>query len=293
MQTMNTETLNAQFGIEDSISFKEYHHTTIAELKSNNASAKLSLYGAHVLSFIPNNQEEILFVSPHAVYKEGKAIRGGIPVCWPWFNAHPVDQSLPSHGFARISHWSVINTSSGADKLSIELQLKANANTMQLWPYQFEARLLVTLTDKLKVELSTFNNDNKPFDVSAALHSYFNITDINNVSLEGLKDAHYQDDVLGCAGKQTETQLLFNQRTDRRYYSKGKTIIHDKQRNIGVEKAGSGITVVWNPGKDLAMQMLDLLDGYKNMLCVEAANSLDDTITIEPGNKHTLSTTIG
>lgn len=290
---MNPEVLNNQFGIEDKLAFQDFQHTIIAELKHKQATAKVSLYGAHVLSYISESGEEILFVSPQAVYKEGKAIRGGIPICWPWFNAHPIDPSLPSHGFARISTWEVISSSANDEETQLELGLSSNEHTLKLWPYQFEARLVIQLGNRLTVKLKTINKDDKPFDVSAALHSYFNISDINTVTLEGLADTEYVDDVAQSTGLQADELLRFGQRTDRRYITAGKAIINDGEKQITVEKQGSGITVVWNPGEELAMQMPDLLEGYKNMLCVEAANSLDDTIIIQPGNEHILSTTIG
>ncbi|MBS2213704.1 D-hexose-6-phosphate mutarotase [Carboxylicivirga mesophila] len=289
---MNPELLNKQFGIAGKITFQPFEHSIAAELQSKFATAKVSLYGAHVLSFIPKDQDDVLFVSPKAIYKDEKAIRGGIPVCWPWFGPHPVDSSLPSHGFARISNWAVINTSASDEEVSIELGLTSNAETMRLWPYQFEASLLIKLSKELTVELTTRNSDNKPFEVSAALHSYFNISDIDTVTLEGLSGVNYLDDVTNANGHQTAKLLSFGQRTDRRYRTSGKAIIHDSKRDISVKKSGSGITVVWNPGAELAMQMGDLAEHYKNMLCVEAANSLDDTIVIQPGMSHTLATTI-
>lgn len=292
-QTMNSEVLNTQFGIENKLSFEPFKHTVVAELKSHCSSAKVSLYGAHVLSFIPDGQKDILFVSPHAIYQEGKAIRGGIPVCWPWFNAHPTDATKPSHGFARISSWTVISSSSTTEETTLELGLSSSDETIKLWPYQFEARLTIKLSNKLSVELTTTNTDNKPFDISAALHTYFNISDINTVTLEGLEGKAFKDDVANGEGIQQDQLLTFGPRTDRRYQAQGKAIIHDANRDIEVDKGGSGITVVWNPGEELAMQMPDLLNGYKKMLCVEAANSLDDTVTLAPGQQHTLSTTAG
>jgi glucose-6-phosphate 1-epimerase len=252
----------------------------------------VSLYGAHVLSFIPDGQEDIIFVSPHAVYQDGKAIRGGIPVCWPWFNAHPVDKSLPSHGFARTSTWKVIHTSANNDETQIELGLNSNADTLKLWPYQFEARLTIKLGRQLKVELSTINKDDKAFEVSGALHTYFNVSDILNVQLEGLQGAGYFDAVINDKAVQNDKLLSFEQYTNRMYGSTEKCLIHDKNRSIEVDKSGSGMTVVWNPGEELANKMPDLLEGYKTMLCVEAANCLEDTITIQPGQKHTLTTTL-
>ncbi len=290
---MNAEVLNTQWGIDNNISFQPFEHTVVARLTNKHATATISLYGAHVLSFIPNDQDDLLFVSPYAVYQEGKAIRGGIPICWPWFNAHPVDPSLPSHGFARISTWRVNASSADEEKIQLELMFSSNADTLKLWPCHFEAKLMVTLTDHLSVALTTVNKGNKPFDVSAALHSYFNISDIQTVTLEGLENTPYKDDVANVETTQKDQLLSFGQRTDRRYHSASKAIIHDANRNITIDKSGSKITVVWNPGEELAMKMPDLLDGYKNMLCVEAANSLDDTITIQPGQQHTLSTILG
>ncbi len=290
---MNPEVLNTQFGIANKITFQPFEHTIVAELQNQHATARVALYGAHVLSFIPNKQEDILFVSPNAVFKDGKAIRGGIPVCWPWFGSHPVDATLPSHGFARISNWEVINTSANDETVSIELGLSANSATMQLWPYRFEASLLVKMGKQLTVELKTRNTDNKLFEVSAALHSYFNISDIEKVTLEGLANVEYLDDVENASGHQSEQLLCFGQRFDRRYKTSDTAIIHDQKRDITIAKSGSQITVVWNPGEELAMQMSDLAEGYRNMLCVEAANSLDDTITIQPGQEHILSTIIG
>ncbi|WP_430817628.1 D-hexose-6-phosphate mutarotase [Carboxylicivirga sp. RSCT41] len=290
---MNSEVLNTQFGIENSISFQPFEHTVIAELKTDCSTAKVSLYGAHVLSFIPDGQEDILFVSPHAVFQDGKAIRGGVPVCWPWFNAHPVDKSLPSHGFARTSSWQVVHTSANDQETCIELALYSNEQTLKLWPYEFEARLMIKLDHQLKIELTTFNKDIKAFDVSGALHSYFNVSDILNVQLQGLHGADYFDSVINASAVENNELLSFEQYTNRMYSSTQKCVIHDKNRTIEVDKSGSGMTVVWNPGEELANKMPDLLEGYKNMLCVEAANCLEDTITIQAGQKHTLSTTFG
>lgn len=289
---MNPEVLNTQFGIANKITFHPFEHTIIAELQSDHATAKVSLYGAHVLNFVPKGQDDVLFISSKAVFRNDKAIRGGIPVCWPWFGPHPVDTSLPSHGFARISNWEVIDTSASDETVSIELGLSANAQTMQLWPYRFEASLHVKVGRQLTVELHTRNTDDKPFDISAALHSYFNISDINTVNLEGLADVNYLDDVTNASGRQSEQLLTFGERIDRRYHTSGAAIIHDRHRTIRIEKSGSGITVVWNPGKELALQMSDLGEDYKNMLCVEAANSLDNNIIIQPGQTHTLATII-
>ena len=292
---MNIATLNTQYGIDKKVSFKAYQHTIVAEITSVHSTTRVSLYGGQVLSFIPNGEKDLLFMSSASTFQEGKAIRGGIPVCWPWFGAHPVDHSLPSHGFARISTWTVLNTQEAGDDVVLTLGLSANAETLKLWPYHFEAELEVRAGKTLSVSLKTRNTDTKAFEISAALHSYFNISNIEAIQLEGLCNCNYLDDVNNSEGKQQEERLSITGRIDRRYRNTTANChIHDNNRIIKVGKKGSQITVVWNPGAELTKQMADLGDlDYRNMLCVEAANSLEDTISVLPGQQHILNTTIG
>lgn len=111
--------LNTTYGIDNQLTFSEEKHMIVANIKSKYASAKISLYGAHVLSFTPKDERDLIFLSQDAFYQNGKAIRGGIPVCWPWFGAHPENKNLPSHGFARLSNWEVIQSSSSNGEVQI------------------------------------------------------------------------------------------------------------------------------------------------------------------------------
>lgn len=291
---MQLKELNEQYGIDGALEFQSEQHTEMAYIKTAYSTAKVSIYGAQVLSFIPKGKDDLLFVSSQSFYQEGKAIRGGIPVCWPWFNAHPTDSTKPSHGFARISSWEVLSTKKEGDEVVISLGLKSDDRTKDFFPYDFEAVLEVTVGKSLNVELTTTNVDSKPFDVSAALHTYFNIFDIASVKLRGLHKTAYKDDVLGIDAVQEDEMVTFSGRTDRRYKeTEADVSIIDVNKNIKVGKKGSKITVVWNPGAELASQMVDLgNDDYKKMVCVESANSLNDTITIQPGTSHCLGTTI-
>jgi len=291
---MTLSELNKQYGIDQKVSFKDYQHTIVAEINSNSSTAQVSLYGAQVLSFIPSGNEDTLFMSSKSLFVEGKAIRGGIPICWPWFGAHPVDGSLPSHGFARIMTWEVIGTKEEGNEVVLTLGLSSNAETLSLWPYQFEAQLEVRVGQTLSVALKTINTDNKAFEISAALHSYFKVSDINNIALSGLANTTFLDDVKEKEGLQREDQLLISERIDRRYrQSTSECYIKDGYTNTKIAKEGSQITVVWNPGAELSRQMADLGDAdYLNMICVEAANSLEDTITVQAGKQHVLKTTI-
>ena len=291
---MQLKELNEQYGIDGALEFQSEHHTEMAYIKTAYSTAKVSIYGAQVLSFIPKGKDDLLFVSSKSFYQEGKAIRGGIPVCWPWFNAHPTDSTKPSHGFARISSWEVLYTKKEGDEVVISLGLKSDDRTKGFFPYDFEAVLEVTIGKSLNVELTTKNVDSKPFDVSAALHTYFNISDIATIKLHGLHKTAYKDDVLGIDAVQEDEMVTFSGRTDRRYKeTAGEVSIIDADKTIKVGKKGSKITAVWNPGAELASQMADLgNEDYKKMVCVESANSLNDTITLQPGTSHCLGTTI-
>ncbi|MCU4173500.1 D-hexose-6-phosphate mutarotase [Carboxylicivirga sp. N1Y90] len=291
---MDLITLNKEYGCNDNIRFIDEYHTIIAEIKNKYATVKVSLYGAQVLSFKPHDQDEILFMSSQSYFEDGKAIRGGIPVCWPWFGSHPNNEELPSHGFARISTWKVVSCLSTNDAVTLKLGLTSNASTLKLWPFVFNAELVVKLGKELSVSLITTNKNDVPFEISSALHSYFKLSDFSDTSLKGLKDTAFLDDVSEKEGLQKEELLRFSDRIDCRYRrTESPCLINDKDRQIKVEKRGSEITVVWNPGKQLSAEMKDLGDqDYKHMLCVEAANSLEDTITVQAGKKHTLETII-
>lgn len=291
---MNLELLNKQFAISNKVNFKSYKHTIVAEIESPVSTATISLYGAQVLSFKANKQDELLFMSSKSAFENGKAIRGGIPVCWPWFGANTTDPSLPSHGFARNSIWDVVNTRETENEVIIVLGLKSNEDTLKMWPYLFNTTLEIKVGSELTVSLKTTNTDNKPFNISAALHSYFLISDIETVKLEGLESTAYFNNLNQTNEIQKDDILTFSERTDRQY-KKTKTtcIIHDTERKIRVGKEGSHTTVVWNPGAELSKEMIDLGDlDYKKMLCVEASNSLENSIDILPQQSHTLTTII-
>lgn len=288
--------LNNTFGITNQLSFSEEKHMIVANIETKYARAKISLYGAQVLSFTPKDERDLLFLSQNAIYQNGKAIRGGIPICWPWFGSHPDNNGLPSHGFARLSNWKVVQTSSNNNEVQIQLQLKNSEATEALWPYKFETLINLSIGKSLKLNLTTINKDDKAFTISSALHSYLNISDSEKVKLEGLENTEYRDDVLYTTSLQKESLLSIKGEVDRQYFdTSAACTINDSQykRKLRISKDGSKVTVVWNPGNELAAKMSDLGDKeYQNMLCVEAANSMNDSITIQAKESHSLSTSI-
>ncbi len=293
---MQAESLNQQHAITNRIIFRQYHHSVVAEITSDYATARVSLYGAQVLSFIPNGHNDLLFVSQNSFYQAGKAIRGGIPVCWPWFGGHPSEKDKPSHGFARLSQWTVLHSQTENGNVRLQLGLSDTKETRSFWPFSFEATMTITVGKTLQVALMTRNAGTQAFSLTGALHTYFRVSDSEQISIEGLNNTRYMDDVTRRESIQKDGLLTLKGEVDRCYLETTRTCIIDDpeyKRKIKVEKAGSTTTVVWNPGAELATKMQDLGDWeYASMVCVEAANAMDDLIYLNPGQSHELSTRI-
>jgi len=295
---MNISELNEKYRIAGEVEFTNGVSGLPVIVVSNQfATAIISIYGAHVLSYQPKGERDILWMSEKSAFEEGKAIRGGIPICFPWFGPHPTDTLLPQHGFARLSFWDVAETTTlnnGASK--IKLQLHQTPATTELWPFDFSAGITVTIGAKLEVVLNVINTGDKTFTYSDALHSYLNVSDISNINIDGLRLSNYYDGFGTAEKQQDETLLVIAKEENRRYvHHTADCIVYDKgfSRKIRVAKTGSKVTVVWNPGAKTSKTIADIEDeGYKNFICVEAANSYDDVITLEPGKQFTLSTII-
>lgn len=257
------------------------------------AEAKITLQGAHIFHFQPKGSKPVLWVSESASFEKGKAIRGGIPICWPWFGAHPTDSALPNHGFARTSLWKHIKTETiSEDETKVLLGLNSSQESLQLWPYQFELTLEIRIGRELSISLLTKNLDSKAFMITDALHTYLAIEDIETVYIDGLDKKSYFDKTNGSFGNVQEGRLSFTKETDRIYQGITSALsIHEHDRTIRVKTEGSETVVVWNPGKILAERMPDLSD-HSRMLCVESANALDDAPLVRPNESHRLTTII-
>ena len=289
--------LNEKFGIPGLVNFTTGRgNLSIAEIKQKNAKAVVSLYGAHLLSFQPNGQPDVLWMSDLSAFEEGNPIRGGIPVCFPWFGPHISNPQKPLHGFARLHLWEVVGTSIlSGDEIQIRLNMKDTPETKELWPFSFQAEMIITVGSSLEVTLVCTNTDNKTFTYSDALHTYFAVSDVANIKLHGLKGYSYYDGLDNNTVKeQAEELLIVKKEESRRYFNfTGDCIIEDVgfSRKIRVRKRESRITLVWNPWSETAKKIPDMQDdGYKTMICVEAVNANEDKIELRPGESHTLST---
>jgi glucose-6-phosphate 1-epimerase len=295
---MNINELNQAYAIPGHIEFKPGHGgLPTAIIKNNIAYSEISLYGAHVLKYQPLGQKDILWMSANSLFEEGKAIRGGIPVCFPWFGPHATDSAKPQHGFARLLNWEALGTSVQPDgSTQLRLGLKDTSSTKDLWEYSFQAQMVIEVGASLEVTLSYINTGNETFVCSDALHTYFNISDVSKVKIYGLGGTtYYKGFEKEATGKQIEQFLQIQQEENRRYINHSvDCIIEDTgyNRKIHVAKKGSKVTVVWNPWENVKNipDMPD--DGYKTMVCVETVNAYGDVATVAPGKSFRVSTKI-
>ncbi len=294
---MNTDIteLNSHFGIEDQVVFKTIHDDfVIVEINNVHATASIALQGAHFMSWVPKGEEPVIWMSQEASFKSGKSIRGGIPVCWPWFGDHSTNSSLPAHGFARTALWEVIQTEAlKEDATLIAFRLIQNDANHDGWPYSSELEILFIIGESLRIDLVTRNTGESAFTVGDALHTYFSVSDVRNITINGLEDCLYLDKVDGSVEKKQQIGAVrFDQETDRIYLpSTDDCVIDDPgfKRRIRISKLNSESTVVWNPWIEKSIKMGDLgQDGYLDMVCVESANAADDVVLLAPGEKHHL-----
>lgn len=254
------------------------------------------LHGAHITAWQPAGHAPVLWMGSQSWFAAGKPIRGGIPVCWPWFGP-AADASKPAHGIARLQAWSlesVATTAEGA--VDVVLRLGDNAATRALWPQAFDLRLNVSFGRRLTVELVGSNTGSAAFTVGEALHTYLAVGDVRRVAVRGLGGVAGADRVaqpFPVTGAEeirvaAETDLLFNA-------AEGALTLADPSlnRTLRVSKSGSRSTVVWNPWIAKAARLPDFGDHeWPGMICLEAANATSDAYELAPGATHRMSTTI-
>ncbi|XP_031258499.1 putative glucose-6-phosphate 1-epimerase [Pistacia vera] len=259
------------------------------------SSAEVYLYGGHLTSWKNDHYEELLFVSSKAIFKPPKAIRGGIPICFPQFSSHG---SLEQHGFARNRFWTVESDpppfpTNPSNNAFIDLILRPSEEDLKIWPHSFEFRLRVALGPggdlMLTSRIRNTNADGKPFTFTFAYHTYFSVSDISEVRVEGLETLDYLDNL---QNKERFTEqgdaITFESEVDKIYLSTPMKIAildHEKKRTFVIRKDGLPDAVVWNPWDKKAKAMADFGDDeYKHMLCVEAA-AIEKPITLKPGEE--------
>lgn len=295
---MSVDELNRQFGIPGVAAFEEGEGgLTKIVMAAQGSVAEVYLLGGHVTSWTPAGGEDVLWLSKKSQYAIGQPIRGGIPLCHPWFGTLEGNESAPLHGYVRVMPLDVESVELCDDGgVSALLWAKFSQPAGTAWPSDFEIRVHVTVGRSLSVTAETLNCGQADLVLSEALHSYFRVSDVRNVSVTGLAGEAYWSKVTGSEGVQGPEPLTFAAQTDRVYkHSSADVMLHDPGlgRTIHIAKRGSQSTVVWNPWIEKAAAMADFGDDeWPEMLCIETANALDDVVTIPPGETHVMETCI-
>jgi glucose-6-phosphate 1-epimerase len=261
------------------------------------ASAEIYLHGAQVTSWQPAGTEDVIFLSEHSRWQDGHAIRGGIPICFPWFRAKADNPLAPAHGFVRTREWRLGSVTVAEDgSVIVVCSTESDEATRRWWPSEFRLVNRVTISETIRLELTATNSGSDPLSFEEALHTYFRVGDAENVRVRGLDQTTYLDNADGNRQKVQSGDLSFAAITDNAYLNThGPAALIDStlHRTILTEKENSASTVVWNPWQQGAASLSDLgNDEWRRMICVEASNILGAAVSLEPGQQHVMRATL-
>ncbi|MEI6871419.1 MAG: D-hexose-6-phosphate mutarotase [Verrucomicrobiota bacterium] len=264
-------------------------------LNGDFGAAKFAVQGAHLIEFTPKGQSPLLFVSSKSHYALGKAIRGGIPVIFPWFGPREGHPEAPMHGLVRTRPWSVDAVSvPEVGPAQVRFSLNSSAETLVIWPYPFRLELEFTLGPALEIRWTVENTGAEAFSFEQALHPYFPVQDVNRARVLGLENAAYIDKTDHMERKiDSAPAVTFQSETDRLYLdTSARCVLQDPaaNREITFEKEGSLSSVVWNPWIAKAAALADM-DGedWRRFVCVEQVNAARNAIELPAGDSHVLA----
>ncbi len=283
--------LNKQFAIPGLTFAQDTKALTRAVVKTPTACGELYFQGAHVTSWFPYGHKPVLWLSQCSNFEKGKPIRGGVPICFPWFGSSAKDPSAPAHGFARLVEWRMISTESKEDG-AIALRLEASMEPFSVsFNVEFGAQLKMTL----RTCLSTNATSSVTFE--DALHTYFSVSDVRSIAIGGLEKTSYVDKTDHASMTPASNgPIRFAKETDRVYLNTiADCVLIDEGmgRIIRVTKTGSASTVIWNPWIDKSIRMADFGDDeWQKMVCIETANVAADSIQLSPGDSHSTTAII-
>ena len=277
-------------------------------IRHGQAELLVAQQGAHILSYQLAGQPPLIWLNDEAVFKTGKSIRAGVPVCWPWFGvfdrnpqsvqAMRVSNEAPSaHGFVRAMDWELGGIEAEGESLKVEFLLPYPDGGFPGWPHQVDLTLSIRLDEQLHIHLTSHNRGAETVSISQALHSYFAVSDVREVHVEGVGGLKYIETLDNWKTVTQSGDLRFTGETDRIYLDAPPLLsIVDPawERRIELTSIGSRTAVIWNPWIDRAAAFSDMADdGWQRMLCIETANVMDDVVNLKPGASHTLGVSVG
>jgi len=259
---------------------------------SPEAEGEIYLHGAHITSWKPAGNDEVLFLSSKSLWKDGHAIRGGVPICFPWFGAKADDPSAPAHGFVRTKEWQLESTVHADEGTIVSMFTESDQGTKRWWPAQFRLAFRVTFGHDLKLELVVTNTGNQPLRFEEALHAYHRVGNIQNARVRGLQGLTYIDKTDSNKRKSQDGDIAVISETDRVYLDTTSAIELDDpalRRRANVAKENSRTTVIWNPWVEKAHAMADFGDDeWTQMICIESSNVGDFAVDLPPGGQHAM-----
>src|ERR1700722_11988962 len=265
-------------------------------VQTPSASAEIYLHGAQLTSWRPAGADEVTFLSQHSQWEPGRAIRGGIPVCFPWFRNKADDPKAPAHGFVRTKAWQLDSVAKQGDVVLVSLSTVSEEATRAWWPHDFHLAHYLTIGEELVQELVVSNTGNTSLRFEEALHTYYRVGGAGAVRVQGLDGVAYLDNTDSNRKKEQEGDVVFTRQTDSAYIDPTHAVeIHDPllRRRIRLAKQNSRTTVVWNPWSTGAQTLKDLGgEEWRAMACVEASNIRDFAVELLPGYRHTMKTVI-
>lgn len=264
----------------------------VVEVSHPTATGRIALNGAHVMEWTPKDSSPVLYMSPQALLEPGKAIRGGIPVCWPWFGPHPSEPTLPAHGFVRNLMWTLGSATENLTGVTLEFLLTDSPETRSFWPHSFSLKLVVKMGTVLSLDLEIRNTGDSEWSMTGALHTYLCVDDVREAAVMGLDDSHYVESRLSPDRIEQSGPVYFDREVDRLYDSRETVRLLDRKgrKTVVVDKSGSRATVVWNPWIEKSQRLSDLPDdAYPLFVCIEAANAGHHVVSLPAGEEHTLS----
>lgn len=260
----------------------------LISVRNEYAECDIYQYGAHVTRFVPRGGGNLLWMSPTSLYEEGKPLRGGVPICFPWFGPHRSRVDLPLHGLVRTRTWEPLYFASLSDgRTRLALAVTDDELSRSIWPYSFRLELELTLGSQLELTLTTENTGTVPFIFEDCLHTYLSVSHPHSCKLAGLDGVMYIDRLRNDRRKVQTGSLVLSAETVNAYMRAPSVVrLEDGERVITLEKRGFASTVVWNPGAEAASKNPEIGEAWNQYLCVESANCLDDALILNPGFAH-------
>jgi len=258
------------------------------DISNQAAQAKIALQGAHIFQYSVKGEKPLLWLSERSSFEDGVAIRGGIPLCWPRFGN--LDTTLPQHGFARVMRFELIAVEEPTPQLTqVHLQLQSSAKSREIWDYAFVLDVVFTISEELTISMTTQNTDSKEFLLTQAFHTYFLVSDIQNVNISGLEKIPFLD-TLDKKMDLEDSPITIQSEVDRVYEGNiDEIVLDDKERKIMIVAENSASVIVWNPWSKKCSQMSGMKDdAYKEFVCIESANAFDDHKIVPAGKKETI-----